>query len=121
MAWKFDPKLSVSYQIAQRIRLQILNGVYAPGQQFPTVRQLANDAAVNPNTVQKSLTILEGEVLLQSRGTVGRFVTDDLSIISNAREALQREYMERILTEAKDLGITRTQFMAYLKEKEELQ
>lgn len=119
MAWKFDPKLSVSLQIVQRLRLDILKGVYPPGGQFPTVRQLAQDAAVNPNTVQKALTALEGEGLLQSRGTVGRFVTEDTQVLEASRENLRREYLKQVLAGARELGITRQQFFDYLREEEE--
>lgn len=119
MAWKFDPKLSVSIQIVQRLRLDILKGRYLPGSQFPTVRQLAQDAAVNPNTMQKALTMLEAEGLLQSKGTVGRFVTEDTTVLEQARESLRRAYFEQALAGARELGITREQFLDYLKEEEE--
>ena len=120
MPWKFDLKSPVSMQIAHRLRLEIVNGTYLPGQTFPTVRSLSYDAAVNPNTVQKALTLLEGEGLLVSRGTVGRFVTEDAELISDLRKKLQTAFLNRVFTEGKDLGITKEILDRYLAEREEV-
>ena len=88
MTWKFDSKIPVSLQLTHKLRIDILSGKYSPGEQFPPVRQLAYDASVNPNTVQKALTSLESEGLLITRGTVGRFVTDDESALTKAKLSL---------------------------------
>lgn len=119
MAWKFDSKLPVSYQIAGKLRLDILNGVYGPGTQFPTVRQLAMEASVNPNTVQKALTALEAEGLLITQGTVGRFVTDDIPALEAARDALHSSFVRQILEEAAELGITKEAFLDAMSRMEE--
>ena len=52
MAWSFDRNTPVFVQIADRIRRDVISGIYPPGEKIPTVRQLAAIAAVNPNTVQ---------------------------------------------------------------------
>ena len=120
MAWKFEHDVPVSIQITRRLRLEILNGKYSPGEQFPPVRQLAYEASVNPNTMQKALSSLESEKLLVSRGTVGRFVTDDVSVLTAARKKEQEEYMRLALGGAADLGITKEDFINYIKESEEV-
>ena len=61
--WKFNSREAVFVQIASRLRGEILRGKYQPDQQIPPVRQLAFEAAVNPNTMQKALTVLEEEGL----------------------------------------------------------
>ena len=86
MAWNFNGTETVSLQIARILRDDILSGKYQPGVQVPPVRQIAQDAAVNPNTVQKALTMLENEGLLCSNGTIGRFVTSDIGVIESAKE-----------------------------------
>lgn len=118
MTWKFDPKLPVSVQITGKLRTEIINGTYPPGSQFPTVRQLAFEASVNPNTMQKALTALETEGLLISRGTVGRFVTGDGALLEQARRDLQLAYMERVLEEAQEMGISSSMFAEFIKERE---
>lgn len=74
MAWQFRGHSPVYRQIVRHIRADILNGRYQPDEQIPPVRQLAMEASVNPNTMQRALSALEDEGLLVSRGTVGRFV-----------------------------------------------
>lgn len=116
MSWQFNNREAVFLQIANRLRNEILGGTYASGEQFPTVRQLAYDAGVNPNTVQKALAYLEDEGILSSRGTVGRFVTSDEEILQNARECVRREMVRNWLAEAQALGITTEELIAYIKE-----
>ena len=116
MGWKFNSDTSVSKQIATKLKLDILFGKYPAGSQFPTVRQIASIASVNPNTVQKALGYLEDDGLLIARGTVGRFVTEDNTVIKDMLEALQREYMQNILNDGLQLGITKEQFIEFLKE-----
>ena len=77
LAWKFKDGIPLTVQISDRIRQDILRGEYRAGEAFPTVRQLAAEASVNPNTVQKALVILENEGLLVTLGTAGRTVTED--------------------------------------------
>lgn len=119
MTWKFDPKLPLTLQIQHKLRQDILTGTYAPGEQFPTVRQLAFEASVNPNTMQKALTGLEGEDLLVSRGTVGRFVTEDTAVLARAREHMYSEYMTHVLRQAGELGISREMLLTFIRESEE--
>ena len=107
MPWKFNSHEAVFLQIASRLRGEILRGKYQPDQQIPPVRQLAFEAAVNPNTMQKALTVLEEEGLLYSRGTVGRFVTTDRSVLALCGERVRREAVHRLVEEAFELGITK--------------
>ena len=84
------PHASVSQQLLHKYRLDIIGGKYPPGSQFPTVRALAYEESVNPNTMQKSLALLEEEGLLYSKGTVGRFVTSDSAILFTAKERMKK-------------------------------
>ena len=118
MSWNFESGISLSQQIVSRIRAEIIGGKYAPGDQFPTVRHLAYEASVNPNTVQKALTALEVEGLLVARGTVGRFVTNDIEVIEKARSTVRTEYMRHVLEEAHKLGIDDQAFIDFIKESE---
>ena len=110
MAWSFDSKSPVSLQIASILRLDIVRGKYKAGEQFPTVRQLAYEASVNPNTMQKSLSILENEGLLITQGTAGRIVTEDISIIESTLERLQENFIKRVVNEGISLGLSQEKF-----------
>lgn len=116
MSWQFNSTEAVFIQIADRLRRDIVNGVYPPDTQFPPVRLLAFDAAVNPNTMQRALSLLEEEGLLLSHGTVGRYVTSDLSLIDRVKKRISLDTVRRFCLEAEALGISRDALIEYLKE-----
>ena len=120
MPWRFDTGSSVSMQIASSLRIKILTGEYKAGEQFPTVRSLACQLAVNPNTVQKALGILEQEGLLVSQTTVGRFVTNENEVLENALKSFRESFMKTVIYQAKDIGISKKAFADYIEESEEL-
>ena len=61
MSWKFDEKSPIYVQIAQHIKMQIISQEIKSGDQLPTVRELAEEAGVNPNTMQRAFSELERE------------------------------------------------------------
>ena len=109
MNWKFTGDRPVYQQIMAALRGAIVKGELTPGQKVPSVRDLAADAQVNPNTMQRALTELEREGLLVGGGTSGRTVTTNQEILSAMRDRilaeLARECAEKFLT----FGITPTQ------------
>jgi DNA-binding transcriptional regulator YhcF (GntR family) len=118
MAWQFNGTEAVFVQIARRLRGEILGGKYQPDEQIPSVRQLALEAAVNPNTMQKALIYLEEEGLLYTRGTMGRFVTTDKTVLEEARKALCRETVRGFLNDAHALGISTEELIELIKEED---
>ena len=103
------------------IRAAILTGEYPPGMKVPSVRDLAAQAQVNPNTMQRALTELEREGLLIGGGTSGRTVTKEEQVLSAMRqkalEDLARECAEKFMV----FGVTPGQAAELLRklEKEE--
>lgn len=116
MAWQFNQREPVFLQIASRLRGDIIRGEYRPDEQFPSVRQLASVASVNPNTMQKALACLEEEGILYSKGTAGRFVTSDESVLQAAGEKMRRDIVKRIISEANGAGICTEELINYIKE-----
>jgi GntR family transcriptional regulator len=114
------PQISVSQQLLHKYRLEIIGGKYPPGSQFPTVRALAYEEAVNPNTMQKVLALLEQDALVISHGTKGRFVTEDTDVIASVKLLLQTEYLKQARDAARELGISKQQFMQFLQESEDI-
>lgn len=119
MSWKFNSQVPVSLQIVGKLRSDIIIGKYKPGEQFPSVRQLAYEASVNPNTMQKALGLLEAEGLLISKGTIGRFVTSDLAVIEQTINEIRRAYMSDMIRQAFEIGITKEEFINFIRESEE--
>ena len=114
MAWSFEAGVSLAEQIRRKLREQILMGHYPPGSQFPSVRQLAFQVSVNPNTMQKALTELEDEGLLIGHGTAGRFVTADEIVLEHAREEMHRDCLQKFLCCAREMGIPKEKILRFI-------
>lgn len=82
----FDPHLPIYLQMMDEIKKNIFNKTYLPGKKIPSVRELALQYSINPNTIQKSLIELEREGFLRSERAVGRFVTEDQNLINQLRK-----------------------------------
>ena len=119
MAWSFGSDRPVYLQIAERIKKSVLCGAYPPGGQIPSVRQLALEAAVNPNTVQHAFTELENEGIILSRGTQGRYVTEDTGVIETCRKAMAQQYVLIFLRDIGQLGISPEQALSMIMEVQE--
>ncbi len=104
MAWDLDSDRPIYAQLLERIQLQIVSGVYGPGDKLPSVRELAATASVNPNTMQKAFTELERSGLIITRRTSGRFVTEDIQMITQIRTDLAREEINAFIQKMKGLG-----------------
>ena len=114
MEWKFTGDRPVYQQIMEHIRGAILVGAYPPGARIPAVRDLAAEAKVNPNTMQRALMELEREGLLVSCGTVGRFVTDDSAILDGMRATAVDAILRASAVQFRALGLTMEQAAAML-------
>ena len=114
MNWKFTGDRPVYQQIMAAIRGSILKEELSPGSKVPSVRDLAAEAQVNPNTMQRALTELEREGLLVSGGTSGRTVTTDADILSAAKERILHELAQECAEKFMVFGITPTQAAAFL-------
>lgn len=109
MVWKFAGNKPVYLQIMEHIRGAILVGEYPPGARIPPVRDLAAEAKVNPNTMQRALVELEREGLLISCGTVGRFVTDDRAVLDGMKEKAVDAITRACAAQFRALGLSMEQ------------
>lgn len=106
MPWNLDNDRPIYLQLMERIQHDIISGVYQPGDKLPSVRDLAVEAAVNPNTMQKALSELERCGLVHSQRTSGRFITDDASLIKEMKTGLAREHIRDFLEQMRKLGFS---------------
>ena len=118
MAWILDDSRPIYLQIEDLIKTNIIAGVYQPGQKLPSVRDLAAEAAVNPNTMQKALTELERSGLVYTQRTSGRFVTEDREMIEDAKRTLANRHISAFIRQMQALGYTRQEIVAMLEESE---
>ena len=122
MQWKFNGNRPVYIQIMEQVRGAILTEEFPPGGRVPPVRDLAAQAQVNPNTMQRALLELEREGLVISRGTMGRFVTQNPEILQTMRQAAQDAVIRECAAQLKAAGITivqAAQMLLALNEEEE--
>lgn len=106
MAWTFDEKLPIYLQIAYRVKLKIASKELSMGQQLLPVREFAQEAGVNPNTVQRAFQELEKEGLVYSARTSGRFVTEDEKLIDQKRHEIAQSLMKNFVTEMAAIGFS---------------
>lgn len=116
MAWELDGERPIYLQLAEQIRLRVISGRYAPGDRLPAVRELAAEAAVNPNTMQRALSELESGGLLVTQRTAGRTVTDDVEAINKARDFVARQYAAEFVSKLAELGLSESEKRKYLEE-----
>ena len=116
MPWNLDDSRPIYLQLMERIQHDIISGVYQPGDKLPSVRDLALDAAVNPNTMQKALSELERGGLVYSHRTSGRFITDDSTLLKKIKTDLAQEYISTFLSQMRRLGVNDSETLEMIKE-----
>lgn len=104
MAWEFNEKSPIYSQIAEHIKMQIVSQEIKSGDQLPTVRELAQEAGVNPNTMQRAFTELEREGMVFSQRTSGRFVTEDNLLIGKIRQQVAKTELATFVNNMKKIG-----------------
>jgi len=111
MEWEFKSGVPIYQQLIQGLSIRIANGTYPPGSKVPAVRELALEAGVNPNTMQRALSELERDALLATRRTSGRFVTEDEQRLETLREELAADFVSELCIKLRELGMHNEQIM----------
>ena len=106
MAWELSAQRPIWSQLVEQIQLRIVTGRYPAGSRLPSVRELAADASVNPNTMQRALSQLEADGLVCSQRTSGRFVTEQEETIMELKKTLAKNLVRDFLTRIEALGYT---------------
>lgn len=116
MAWNLDSDRPIFLQIVERIQMDIIAGRYAPGDKLPSVRDLAGEAAVNPNTMQKAFTELERTGLVHSVRTSGRYITEDTTMIEELKASLAKEKINEFLEMMQKLGYKNEEILSLMNQ-----
>lgn len=111
MSWSIDNNKPVYIQLVEQLKSKIISGEFKAGEKIDSVRNLAEDAQVNPNTMQKALVELEREELVFSKRTSGRFVTDDKEKIKSMRKEVANEEIRNLKINLKRLGFTKDEII----------
>lgn len=119
MEWNLDDSRPIWPQLKEQLLREIIAGRYAMGGPFPTVRDLAEDAGVNRNTMQRAMADLEADGFLITNRTAGRVVTTDEKLIGGMKRKLAEQNVEKFIGEMAAIGYTAGDVIEMIKEKEE--
>lgn len=116
---EFKKGLPIYIQIAKAIKEKIAIGQLKSGDKIPSIRDIADIYKVNPNTVQRSLQVLEQDNIIFSKRGIGSFVIEDEKLIHSIRGELAREYERIFLENMKKIGIDKKEAFEFLMEDED--
>ena len=116
MQWQFSNETPIYSQLVEQIKIGIVSGMFPPGERLPSVRDLATEAGVNPNTMQRAMTELERDGLVYSQRTAGRFVTEDHAVIQAAKRDLAQRHIHAFLAAMLRLGYGREEIISLLEQ-----
>lgn len=119
MKWHFSEDRAIYSQIVEQIKRFIVSGELKAGERLNSVRELAAEAGVNPNTMQRALSELERMGLLCSQRTAGRFVTEDEDLIEIVKTETAFEKVKTFVEEMKGLGYSKSDIEGFLKNHKE--
>ncbi len=104
MSWEFQDHLPIYAQLMDTLKRRIITGRYLPGEKLPSVRELAAEAGINHNTVQRAFSELEREGLIYTQRATGKYVTENADEIKSARQALAKTQVAEFLSNMQSLG-----------------
>lgn len=116
MSWNLTNDRPIYLQIIEVIQFRIISGMYKPGDRLPSVRELAAEASVNPNTMQKALSELERCNLISTNRTSGKFISEDETMIRKLKQDLAKDEIQKFLVNMNKLGFTKKETIAILEE-----
>ena len=114
MVWKFNDEQPIYQQIISQIKERIVAGEWKAGDKLKSVRELALEAGVNPNTMQKALAELEREGLVYSQRTAGRFVSDNKEKTDRLQEETTMECIKTFVAQMEKMGYKKEQIIEML-------
>lgn len=114
LEWRFNSDMPIYTQLVAQIEFGIVSGQLEPGARISAVRDMAAEAGVNPNTMQRAMQELERAGLVYSQRGNGRFVTEDVGIIDSAKKGLAERHIREFLGSMRSLGYDREEIIAML-------
>ena len=117
MEWVINNDTPIHEQLIKQLELRIITGIYPIAERLPSVRDLALEARVNPNTMQKALIELERKGLIYTKRTIGKYVANNEAIIIQAKEQMANELTSDFLLNMKKLGFDEKNILIYLTER----
>jgi len=118
MEWELKSDRPIYTQLLEELKRRIVSGYYKPGEKLLPVRELAQEAKVNPNTMQKALTELERQSLVFAVRTTGRYITEDEELVMDTKKEFAASHVRNFIDEMTALGFNKEEMIQYIKEYE---
>jgi DNA-binding transcriptional regulator YhcF (GntR family) len=118
MKWHIDSDRPIYKQLIEQIELRIISGVLKPGNKLDSVREMAMEAGVNPNTMQKALVELERMGLVFAQRTSGRYITEDRKMIEESKKSLAEKEIYQFFEKMKSLGFEKEEIIKIIQKEE---
>lgn len=118
MPWRLNSDRPIFIQIIEKIQMDIISGRYKPGDKLPSVREFAQEASVNPNTMQKALAELERTGLVYSQRTSGRYITEDTTMIEELKTQIAENIITQFFENMQNLGYEKHETISLLNRME---
>lgn len=114
MPWDLKTDRPIYTQLIEQIELRIFSGEYPPGTKLPSVRDIAQEASVNPNTMQRALAKLEEDGLVITHRTSGRSITEDIGMIKQAKNQIAQQQIAEFLEKMQLMGFEKRETLALI-------
>lgn len=114
---KFESNLPIYIQIVDYIKRQIITGSLKEGEKLPSVREIATELKVNPNTVQRSYQELERENLVFTQRGMGTFVNEDKKVIKELKKNLANNVINNFINDMKAIGFSSADIIELINER----
>lgn len=115
MGWNLNAEKPIYLQLMEHVQQDILSGKYKSGDKLPSVRELALEASVNPNTMQKALTELERAGIVYTMRTSGRFVTEDQDMLKKLKKEQANCYIRELIDNLRKMGLDKKEILAFVE------
>ena len=114
MHFEFDNNIPIYIQLVEQLKIYIISEKIQSGERLPSVRDLALQTKVNPNTMQKALGELEELKLIYTERTNGKYVTNDKKLINKYKESYAKDLTENFIDSMKKLGLNENEITDYI-------
>ena len=115
MKFEFDNNIPIYIQLVEQLKIYIISGKLKPASRLPSVRELALQTKVNPNTMQKALAELEELKLIYTERTNGKYITNDEELINKYKEEYAIYITNKYFSSMESIGFNKKEVIEYLK------
>lgn len=115
MKFEFNNEIPIYIQLVEQLKIYIISGTLKPGERLPSIRELALQTKVNPNTMQKALSEMEDLKLVYTERTNGKFVTEDHELINKYKKQYADEISKKYFKSMESIGFNNVEAISYLE------